>query len=480
MHFQLQNSPTLALLHKRHASVLVSFFQKAFRDSTIPEVPEERLEGRWEVFIEEDVVLSDWEGETPTNTAKFYLEEWCKNRWLARRYSEKDGTYLYRLTAHTEQALIFVEQHLTASRRAFVGTESNFSKIWHSLTELAEKTQTDPNIREKQLLAERDKIDAEIIELRQTKTPRKLDHTAVKSRLYDLVGMTNRFLADFRSVEDSFRKQRDDIQNLYLEQEQSRGDILESALDAVELLKDSDEGRSFFGFQRMLRSSEEVEKLRQLTHHSLSLARQYDIDGGILQGLVGRLLDEVNRAQHTYSAIAKQLHIVVEESFRRDRKLLLDIVTEIKKHAHLTRSNPPLEIETKCYLLPDINPLLGLKFFERRIVSALNTTIRLDDESKRGLDAFFRGIGPDLRLEQLLKIIREELEREPQLTLSALLDRYPLKYGTIDLLCYIFAAGRNERHRFLEQTIEVGLSAEPKRVARLPEIIFNREGPING
>jgi Protein of unknown function (DUF3375) len=478
MYFQLENSPVLALLHKRHASVLLSFFQKAFRDSNISEVPEERLEGRWEVFIEEDVALSDWEGETPTNTAKFYLEEWCKHIWLARRYSEKEGTYLYRLTTHSEQALLFVEQHLTASRRAFVGTESNFSKIWHSLTELAEKTQTDPLIREKQLLAERDRIDAEIMELRQTKTPRKLDHTAVKSRLYDLIGMTNRFLADFRSVEDSFRKQRDDIQNLYLEQEQSRGDILEGALDAVELLKDSDEGRSFFGFQRMLRSSDDVEKLRHLTQHSLALARQYDIDTGILHGLVGRLLDEVNRTQHTYSAIAKQLHIVVEESFRRERRLLLEIVAEIKKHAHLTRADPPLQIETTCYLRPDINPLLGLKFFERRIIAALNTTIHGDDESKRGLDAFFSGIGPDLRLEQLLKIIREELEREPQVALSALVERHPLRYGTIDLLCYIFAAGQAERHHVMDEEIEVALSSEPKRVARLPEIIFHR-GPAN-
>ena len=72
MYFQLQTSPTLALLHKRHAGVLLSFFQKAFRDSNIPEIPEERLEGRWETFIEEDVVVSDWEGETPTDTAKFY------------------------------------------------------------------------------------------------------------------------------------------------------------------------------------------------------------------------------------------------------------------------------------------------------------------------------------------------------------------------------------------------------------------------
>lgn len=478
MRFQLESSPALALLHKRHSSILVSFFHKTFRESNVAEVPEERLEGRWETFIEEDVALSDWEGERPTNTAKAYLEEWCKQRWLARRYSEEDGTYFYRLTTHSEQALLFVEQHLTTSRRTFVGTESNFSKIWHSLTELSERTQNDPRVRENQLLADRDRIDEELMELRRTGTPRKLDHTATKSRLFDLIGMTNRFLADFRSVEESFRKQRDEIQNLYLEQERSRGDILEGALDAVEFLKDSDEGRSFFGFQRMLRSSDDVERLRQLTQHSVTLAHQYDIDATILNGLVGRLLDEVNRAQRTYSTIAKQLHIVVEESFRRDRKLLLDVVTDIKKHAHLLRANPPQEIETICYLWPDINPLLGLKFFEQRLAAPLNTNIRDDASSKQGLDAFFRGIGPDLRLEQIQKTITNELSQDIQVTLSALLQRHPLKYGTIDLLCYIFAAGRSRNHRVLEHIIEVPLP-DTGQVARLPDIIFSRGGTGN-
>jgi hypothetical protein len=176
MRFQLESSPALALLHKRHASILVSFFHKTFRESHVAEVPEERLEGRWETFIEEDVALSDWEEERPTNTAKAYLEEWCRQRWLARRYSEEDGTYLYRLTTNSEQALLFVEQHLTTGRRTFVGTESNFSKIWHSLTELSEKTQNDPKVRENQLLVERDRIDEELMELRRTGTPRKLDH----------------------------------------------------------------------------------------------------------------------------------------------------------------------------------------------------------------------------------------------------------------------------------------------------------------
>jgi hypothetical protein len=47
------------------------------------------------------------------------------------------------------------------------------------------------------------------------------------------------------------------------------------------------------------------------------------------------------------------------------------------------------------------------------------------------------------------------------------------------LLCYIFAAGQTARHRILDQTIEVVLADKPKRVARLPEIIYNR-GPANG
>jgi hypothetical protein len=228
----------------------------------------------------------------------------------------------------------------------------------------------------------------------------------------------------------------------------------------------------------MLRSSDEVEKLRHLTQHSVALARNFQIDTGIIPGLVGRLLDEINRAQHTYSSIAKQLHIVVEESFRRDRRLLLDTVAAIKKQAHLLRAHPPTDVTMVCFLQPDINPLLGLKFFEKRLVTTLNTTIRGDDE-KKGLDAFFRGIGPDLRLEQIVKIIREELESQPQVSLSALVERHPLKYGTIDLLCYIFVGGQSERHLFRPIDIEVTLSQERKIVARLPEIIFSR-GNKNG
>lgn len=472
MYFNLDTSPTLSLLHKRHAGVFLSFFYKAFRGENSDTVPEERLESWWQSFIENDVALSDWEGEPPANTPKFYIEEWCKNRWLSRSYSEVDGAYVYRLTAYTEQAILIAEQHLSENRRSFVGTESNFSKIWDALTELAEKTQTDPKVREDQLIAERDRIDAEIAELRKTGKPQILDKTATKSRVFDLINMTNRFLTDFRMVEDSFRRQRDEIQSLYLSQEKSRGDILETALDAVELLKDSDEGRSFFGFQKMLRSSEDVENLRALIEHSLKLARDFQIDTTFLDGLISRLLAEINRAQRTYSAISRQLHVVVEESFRRDRKLLLDVVAEIKKQAHIARETPP-DAGIECRLFPAVNPIMGLRWYEAKASGTLNTKIdKLDDQAD--LSDFFKGIGHDLRMEAVLKMIDEELEHHPQVSLSAILSKHELKHGAIDLLCFLFAAGRSERHQMLDQRIEVVLSTDPLKVTRIPEIIYHR------
>ncbi len=473
MLFHFDESPAIALLHKKHAAIVLSFYSRAFKANGASEISEERLESRWEKFIEEEVTGADWEGEPPANSAKHYFEEWCKNRWLARSYSDKEESYLYRLTSHSEQALLFIEQHLSGNRRSFVGTESNFSKIWHALVELSEKTQTDPAVREKQLLAERDRIDAELMELRETGKPKTLDVTAVKSRLFDLVNMANRFLADFRAVEDSFRKQRDQVQNLYLEQEQSPGDIIACAIDAVELLKDSDEGRSFFGFQRMLRSSEDLELLRLLTEDCVKLATQYDIEPSVLNGLVGRLLEERNRTHSTLSTITKQLHVVVEESFRRDRRLLLDLVSEIKKRAHFLRSSPPEHIETVCHLSPSVNPLLGMKFFEKTQVPVLNTTLRKTDE-KAAMDRFFKGIGPQLRLQEILSIINLALNKQPQVMLSRLVEDHPLKAGAIDLLCYVFAAGRSREHQILDIKVEVSISEQPRRIVRLPEIIYRR------
>ena len=76
VYFDLDTSPTLSLLHKRHAAVFLSFFHKVYRGAQADAVPEERLESWWEAFIENEVAQNDWEGEAPANSSKFYMEDW--------------------------------------------------------------------------------------------------------------------------------------------------------------------------------------------------------------------------------------------------------------------------------------------------------------------------------------------------------------------------------------------------------------------
>ncbi|HEY9154030.1 MAG TPA: DUF3375 family protein, partial [Opitutaceae bacterium] len=341
--------------------------------------------------------------------------------------------------------------------------------------ELAEKTDENAVAREKLLLAERERIDLEIEELRRTGKPKTLDATAVKSRIHDVMKMVTDFVSDFRAVEEDFRRQREFIQSLYLGQEHSRGDIVEHSLNATEELKGTDTGRSFFDFLRLLRSAQSTEQLRARVEHVTALAHRYQIDAGALNGLLFKLHREVERVQTTYGRITRQLKSVVEESFRRDRRLALDAIAQIKRCSHQMRDNPPAHATMMVPMGIKVMPLMGVRFYERPRKTTFNLNLTAD-ENGTSLSDFFSQIGPSLRLKKIKELIEEELGQTTQISLSEMLAKYPLKHGVVDLLCYLFVAGGASRHETLEQEIEVPITGgEGPRVARLPELIFRRK-----
>src|SRR4051812_30910408 len=124
MYFEMDSSPTLALLRARTAGIVLSFYRKIFKEEGNDIVTEERLEGRWETFLETEVADSGWEGDVPDpRQSRATFERWCKDKWLARTYEEDTQCYAYRLTSHTERALLFAEEMLQSGLRGFVGTE---------------------------------------------------------------------------------------------------------------------------------------------------------------------------------------------------------------------------------------------------------------------------------------------------------------------------------------------------------------------
>jgi len=63
MYFEMDSSPTLALLRARTAGIVLSFYRKVFKEEGDDIVTEERLEGRWETFLETEIPDSGWESE---------------------------------------------------------------------------------------------------------------------------------------------------------------------------------------------------------------------------------------------------------------------------------------------------------------------------------------------------------------------------------------------------------------------------------
>ena len=69
---------------------------------------------------------------------------------------------------------------------------------------------------------------------------------------------------DFRAVEENFKSITRDVQRQQAESVDSRGEILGSALDAEDRLKEDDQGASFQAFVRLILSQTQQDELERI------------------------------------------------------------------------------------------------------------------------------------------------------------------------------------------------------------------------
>lgn len=106
--------PTLALLGKTTAPVIVAIFRSLFSRDTLT-VPAARLHDQVEALLAELRQTVDPKS-LPGRTGRDLCQQWMRDQWLIRTTND-DGTEVYTLTSHTQQALRLVES-LTRDRAA--------------------------------------------------------------------------------------------------------------------------------------------------------------------------------------------------------------------------------------------------------------------------------------------------------------------------------------------------------------------------
>ena len=206
------------------------------------------------------------QGEDLPQSAQAYVANWLAAGFLVRRFPAGAAEEEYELTAAAAGAIRFVNGLL---ERRTAATESRLSTVIQQLARLAEETETNPEARIAALLAERARIDREI-EAAGKGQLRALPDERALERIRDTIALAGELAGDFRNVRDEFDQLNRELRERIMDDAGSRGDVLEALFAGVDVIGESEAGRTFHAFWRLLTDPEQSATLEEALDQVLS------------------------------------------------------------------------------------------------------------------------------------------------------------------------------------------------------------------
>ena len=159
-----------------------------------------------------------------------------------------------------------------------------------------------------------------------------LDAAAVRDRYQQFAGTARELLADFREVEENFRKLDRQLREKIAGWHGGKGELLDDVLGSRESIAGSDQGKSFQAFYGFLLSQarqEELSGLLDRVHHwpgspsSDPRLRHIHYDW----------LDAAERTQATVRQLSEQLRRFLDDQVWFENRRVIDILRGIESHA---------------------------------------------------------------------------------------------------------------------------------------------------
>lgn len=416
-------------------------------------------------------------GEDLPQTAQSYLADWLRQGWLTRRLPAGAKEETYELSAEAADAIRFLG---AVQKPQTSATESRLANVIAQLTRLADETDNNPERRVAALQAERKRIDREIAALRGGVVKTLADDRALE-RAREVIALAGQLAGDFRRVRDQFEGLNRSLRESLLENEGSRGEVLEALFAGVDLIGDSEAGRTFTAFWRLLTDPAQSASLfdsleaivkrpfaRQLQPHE----RRFLLD------LTANLMNEGSNVHDVLQHFARSLKAFVQSREFREQRRLHALLKEAALAALATkehvRANLPLDF--------------SLTLTSSRIRSASQWV--LHDPALRAADVSMAPESPsELSLEMVAELVRQSeidfrtlrahvrslLQRQSQASIGELLDAFPAEQGLGSVVGYVALGARHgEVSGEREQVSWQGADSQPRR-ALIPAIYFIKE-----
>jgi hypothetical protein len=471
------NSPAWRLLRADSAPLVLSFLHRVFVEDNVRSISAAELTSRLD---DELYALNERTARSFPKPAKAYLDDWASPQagWLRKYYPEGTDEPHFDVTPAVEKALQWVRG---LGEREFVGTESRLNTVFDLLRQIVFGTETDPRTRIEELARQKQRIEDEIARI-EAGDLSMLDSSGVRDRYQQFAATARELLADFREVEENFRKLDRQLREKIAGWHGGKGELLDDVLGSRESIAGSDQGKSFQGFYDFLLSQARQEELSDLLTRVHQLTEIAESDQRLRQ-IHYDWLDAAERTQATVRQLSEQLRRFLDDQVWFENRRVIDILRNIEARALELREerdigvSMEIEAAAPAIRLPMERPLYA-PVRKPKIDSGIRPAAAGDETDPSVLfEQVYVDPGP------LRGGVRAALRRGPQVGLAELVAATPLTHGLAELVTYLSLRDETFRIVYDDRRTEQVTWQEPggrARTATLPRVTFTRAGAQKG
>ena len=465
------NNPALRIISSDSAPLLLSFFHQTFIEPNRRSITHEELLS----LLEDELFrLREIYGEdTHKMTAKQYLALWCDNNaYLSKRYPERGDEPVYDLTPSVAKSMEWVSD---LKPKAFVGTESRLLTVFNLLREIDSKASDSPERRIQELEKTKDEIDREI-DLISKGGYRPFSETQIRERFIEAEETARRLVADFRQVEQNVRDLDKEARQLFVTADAPKGAVLDNVFERRENITASDQGCSFRSFWEFLMTPARQQELTDLLENILSLKALEDITrDSFLPDAKYALLDAGRAVYKTTNRLADQLRRYIDDRVHLENKRIMEIIRDVEQKALVLKENPPKNF---CFEINEIAPAIDLTMartlHKANLPEDFSGVVIEDGAVDIDVSAMFDR--EDIDYGELNNRVSRLLRDHDQVTLTEVINRYPVTKGVGEIIAY-FEVGHDSEKAVVsddkKDMLSIRINGRDTQL-RVPRLIFTR------
>lgn len=387
-------------------------------------------------LVDEDLEMLRTHGDQLPRTAQGYCADWRAAGYLIRRPAADARGETFELSAGALAAIRMLE---SLGVPATAVTESRLTNIAHQLSRLALDTDPDATRRLAQLQEQRDAIDREMEQVRSGQVE-VLDADRATERIRDILAQTSELPADFARVRERFEGLNRFLRERLIESEDEHRLVLDDIFRGVDLIGESEEGRSFGHFLRLVLDPERGAAFESDVERVLDrdFARGLrPAERRALRRLLGTLKTEGADIHGVISTFARGLRRYVQsQQYERDRALRSRLRAALAAGVRAAPHTKPYRDTSVSLELPTV-PMSGLGALRLHNPAAFDATTPIAAQEAGVVDWHtLRAIARDTEidfseLEESIAATRGEL---PDPTVGEVLDRFPATQGVASVV----------------------------------------------